>query len=98
MNKRDGLTGGAKQLEAVVTVAASAESCGKRVVEDKSGGECGGDDMEGIVGGGSGSRGVEVGTEVTEGDVEVRVGIEMGEREDMILLEGLRRGGDGGGV
>ena len=62
-----------------------AESGGERVVVDESGGECGGDDLERVfIGGGAG---VEVGAEVTEGDVEVGVGVEMGKREGVVFVE-----------
>lgn len=62
-----------------------AESGGERVVVDESGGECGGDDLERVFTGGGG--GVEVGAEVTEGDVEVGVGVEMGKREGVVFVE-----------
>lgn len=62
-----------------------AESGGERVVVDESGGECGGDDLERVFIGGGG--GVEVGAEVTEGDVEVGVGVEMGKREGVVFVE-----------
>ena len=63
-----------------------AESGGERVVVDESGGECVGDDLERVfIGGGGG--GVEVGAEVTEGDVEVGVGVEMGKREGVVFVE-----------
>lgn len=92
MDKRNGLTKGAKKLEAVVAVAVT-ESGGEGVVVEESGRECGGDDVEGVLGSGGG-----VGTEVTEGDVEVGVGVEVGEREDVVLVEGWRRGGYEGGL
>ena len=63
-----------------------AESGGERVVVDESGGECGGDDLERVFTGGGGG-GVEVGAEVTEGDVEVGVGVEMGKREGVVFVE-----------
>lgn len=65
------------------------ESGGERVVVDESGGECGGNDLKGVVndGGGGGGGGVEVGAEVTEGDVEVGVGVEMGKREGVVFVE-----------
>lgn len=80
MNKRYSLTSGTIYLEAVVR-AAAVESAGERVVVDESGGKCGGDDVEGIggwrirVSGGV----VNVGTEVTEDDMKVTVGVEVGE-------------------
>lgn len=96
MNKRDSLASGAKHLKAVVTRAA-AKSGGERVVVDESGGEDGGDDVRGwvrVTGGGT----VEVGAEVTEGESEVGVGVEVGEREDMVLVEGWCGGGHVGGL
>ena len=68
-----------------------AESGGERVVVDESGGECGGEcggnDLERVVSGGDSSGGVKVGAEVTEGDVEVGVGVEMGKREGVVFVE-----------
>lgn len=95
MKKRNTLASSAKQLEAVVTVVAT-ESGGERVVLDESGGECGGDDVEGVVSGGG--IGCEVGTEVTEGDVKIGVGVEVGEREEVVLVEGWCGRGHEGGV
>lgn len=63
-----------------------AESGGERVVVDESGGECGGNDLERVVNGGGGG-GVKVGAEVTEGDVEVGVGVDMGKREGVVFVE-----------
>ena len=64
------------------------ESGGERVVVDESGGECGGNDLERVVSSGGDSSGsVKVGAEVTEGDVEVGVGVEMGKREGVVFVE-----------
>ena len=95
MNKGDGLASGAKHLKAVVTLAA-AESGGERVVVDESSRKRGGDDVRGwvMVSGG----GVKVGAEVTKGESEVGVGVEVGEREDMVLMEGWCGGGHVGGL
>ena len=43
--------------------------------------------MERVVSGGDSSGGVKVGAEVTEGDVEVGVGVEMGKREGVVFVE-----------
>lgn len=42
--------------------------------------------------------GVKVGAEVTKGESEVGVGVEVGEREDMVLVEGWCGGGHEGGL
>ena len=52
--------------------------------------------MEGVVSGGG--IGGEVGTEVTEGDVKIGVGVEVGEREEVVLVEGWCGRGHEGGV
>lgn len=59
--------------------------------------------MEGVGGGGGGVCGVvvggDIGAEVTEGDVEVAVVVEVGEREVVVDEEGWwRRGEDDGGL
>lgn len=72
---------------------AASESPGEGVVVKEGGGEGGGDDMEGVGGGGGG----DVGAEVTEGDVEVTVVVEVGKREDVVVVEGWCGGVDDGG-
>lgn len=59
----------------MVFPAASESPC-EGVIVKEGGGEGGGDDMEGVGGGGGG--GGDVGAEVTEGDVEVTVVVEVG--------------------
>jgi hypothetical protein len=78
--ERDALAFGAEELEAVVVSA--AEGGGERVVVDKRGGECGGDDAPGI---GGGVGGGDVSTDISEGDAEVWVVVEVGELEDVVL-------------
>ena len=68
-----------------------AKSGSKRVLVDESGGECGGEcggnDLERVISGSGNSDGVKVGAEVTEGDVEVGVDVEMGKREGVVFVE-----------
>lgn len=63
---------------------------------DESGGERGGDDVEriGLV---VVLGGVDVGTEIAEGDVKVAIGVEVRERKDVIMVEGWLRRVDCGG-
>lgn len=42
--------------------------------------------------------GVKVGAEVTKGQSEVGVGVEVGEREDVVFVEGWCGGGHVGGL
>lgn len=53
---------------------------------DESGGERGGNDVEriGLV---VVLGGVDVGTEIAEGDVEVAIGVKVRERKDVIMVE-----------
>lgn len=83
------------ELKPAVKVAA-VERAGVWVVFDEGGGESGGDYIKGVgkvvVVGGS------VGSNVTEWNIHVAIGIEVGEGEDVVVGEGLLRGVDGGGL
>ena len=94
-NKGDSLPCGAEQLK--TAVAAAPERAGERVVINECVGERGGNDSEGI-GGVVARGGAGVGPDVAECDVEVAVCIEMGEREDMVVLEGWAGGEDESGL
>lgn len=80
------MAGGAPKLEAVVL--AVAERAGELVVVEKSLGDGGGDDVEGV---GGSVGGGDVSAEVAEGEVEVAVGVEVGEREGVVVEEGRGR-------
>lgn len=73
------------ELEPAVTVTA-VERSGVLIEFDEGGGESGGDDIKGIgflVVGGS------VGSDVTKWNVHVAIGVQVGEREDVVMGEGL---------
>lgn len=73
------------EFEPAVAFTAVERSC-VWIELDEGGGESGGDDIKGVgilmVGGG-------VGSDVTEWNVHVAIGVEVGEREDVINGEGL---------
>lgn len=72
---------------------AAAEGSGEGVVEEEGGGESGGDDVERVrllVGG------VCVNAEVAESDEQVAFGVEVGEREDVIVIDRRLDGADDG--
>lgn len=86
----DPLTRRTEQLEAVIMAA--PESAGQGVVVDKGRGESRGDDVEGI---GGGRRGFgNVGADVTEGNAKVGIVVEVGEGEDVVVVEWRCRGSD----
>lgn len=87
-NKGDCFPCGAKQLETVV--ASAPERAGERVVINECVGECGRNDAEGV-GGVVARGGAGVGPDVAEADVEIAVGVEMGEGEDVVVFEGWAR-------
>jgi hypothetical protein len=88
-DERDALARGAMELQAAVLVLAVAKRAGEWVVVNKSLGEGGRDDVEGV--GSSGRGGIDISPEVAEGDMEVAVGVEVGERERVVVEEGRVR-------
>lgn len=94
MGEGDALAGGAEELEAPGVVRAMAEGGCEGVVVVEGGGEARGYGGEWVVAATRrrvGVGAVDVGTDVAEGDAEVRVGVEVGEREGVCVMEG--RGG-----
>jgi hypothetical protein len=88
-DERDALARGAMELQAAVLVLAVAKRAGEWVVVNESLGEGGRDDVEGV--GSSDRGGIDISAEVAEGDMEVAVGVEVGERERVVVEEGRVR-------
>lgn len=92
-NESDALPRRAENLKAVVGGAAKSPCEG--IVMDESRGKSGGDDVEGI--GGGNRRLGDIGTDVTEGDVEVGIVVEVGKGKDVVMVEWGWRGSDDSG-
>lgn len=85
-NEGDALTGGAPDFEAAVLVLTAAKGGGEWVVVHKGLGEGGREEWEGVAGGGA-----KVNAKVAEGELKVGIGVEVREREDMVVEEGRAR-------